>query len=214
LIRVNSLIEAFTTRKSAPKMSSLDELLAKQLEADTNDEDINNDDDNGDDDNDGDDDDVDADDLDDEQLANESDDALLQRASKLVTEKRFDDACDLYSLVLDRRRQAGHDDISLAQAEIFLRYGAALLANAQANIDALCSNVASFTKENTNVSDEMKVRKFFSSQQTASFVALTVCVCDVLATRRAIHRRLGAGVRNLGMRAKSVRAKQVDGNAA
>jgi hypothetical protein len=81
----------------------LDELLAAQLAAEKN----NADDDDDDDDEDGD----PSDDF-----SALSEEALLTKARESVTAKEYDDACDMFSAVLNRRRDNGVDDLAIANA--------------------------------------------------------------------------------------------------
>jgi len=99
-------------------MSDFDALLAQQLAADQEAE-VQN-----------------------ENLSAKSEEELLTDARRLVGEKKFEDACETYSEVLDRRRLKNIDDFAIENAPIYFEYGTALFQNAQQSIDALGHTIA------------------------------------------------------------------------
>jgi hypothetical protein len=60
---------------------------------------------------------------DDAELVKLSEPELLARAQQCVAAGDFDQACNTFSFVLERRRDAGESDLSTANAVLYLAYG-------------------------------------------------------------------------------------------
>jgi hypothetical protein len=104
--------------------NKFDDFLLQQLQEEEDGLAAANAGDDDDDDDDGDDDDGSGDDVeDDAELVKLSDAELLTRARDCAAIGDFDGACNTYSYVLERRRDAGESDLSTANAVVYLAYG-------------------------------------------------------------------------------------------